>query len=146
MAKPKVVVKHFIACRNREWDDRPGSDVLETLEGVGYTYTVPPDAEFPELTFYLYTRFYLVNNVSGERTFTIEAHWHDAPGGSRLWTTYPGGTIRFREDLPVRNVVFAMSDLQLPGRGIFEFRLLCRYRTRAGVARRAVASEYIRIA
>jgi hypothetical protein len=146
MARPKVFVKHFIACRNREWDDRPGSDMLETLEGVGYTYRIPADAECPELSFFLYTRFYLLNGVAGDRTFSLEVLWYDAPGGPRLLATYPGGTVRFRADQPVRNVLFAMSDLRIPKRGTFEFRLLCRYNTRLkGEVDRLIANEYIRI-
>lgn len=146
MPRPKIVVKHFLACRNREWDDKPGSDVLETLEGVGYTYRVPPDAECPDLPFFLYARFYLLNDADGEREFSLEVYWHDAPNGPRLISAYPGGTIRFQSGRPARNVLFGLRDLQFPSRGMFEFRLLCRYNSRGiGPVDRPLASEYIRI-
>lgn len=129
MANPKFVVQHFLVCQDAPWLGAPGPRTLRVLEGVGYYQTVPPDAEMPALDFWAYARMYLTNDVAGERRFRIAVYWLDAPGGTRKVQTFAGQPVRFSPNLPVVEPTFRIDQLTIPGRGRYEFRLLCRKRS-----------------
>jgi hypothetical protein len=139
------VVKHLLACTNASWEGLPGPNTARTLEGVNYLYRVPSDAEFPELDLWLYARFYLTNGIDGVRDFSVEVHWLDAPGEALWVVTRHLGNVRFRAASPVTNVAWSVPNLRFPGRGRFEFRLICEFRTWRGNIDRSVGSETIRI-
>jgi hypothetical protein len=88
MPRPRFVVKHFIACTNASWEGLPGPRTARTLEGVSYAYKVPPDAESPVIEFWLYSRLLLLNRVSGERRFSVDIYWLDAPDAKGSYTVY----------------------------------------------------------
>lgn len=48
MARPRFVVKHFIACLNAKWDGPPSAFTTRTLENVSHVYPVPPLTEAPD--------------------------------------------------------------------------------------------------
>ena len=143
MARVKFRVKHLIACTSAAWDGMPGAKTARTLEGVNYRYGVSPDAELPELDFWLYARFILTNGIDGIRDFSIGLYWLDAPEGDRWIGTRHLGQVRFRSVLPVANAAWSLPNLKFPGRGRFEFRLTCELQTWRGKFDRDVASETI---
>jgi hypothetical protein len=147
MARPKFRVQHFIACLNAAWEGFPGPGTLCTLEGVGYAYRLPPDAEFPfeELEIWLYARFYRTNGGVGRRQFSVDVYWCDAPGGAVRVGGRRLGSIRFSGQQPVVSAAWPVRPMIFPGTGLYEFRLLTEVRRVWGVEDRPVLSEFIRV-
>jgi hypothetical protein len=146
MAKPKFVVQHFLVCQDAPWLGVAGPRTLRILEGVGYTYRVPSDAECPEWEFWVYLRLFLLNEVSGSRKFWIEVEWLDAPEGERRIASQHLGRIPFRADSPVTEQAFRLNRLVFPARGRYAFRL--KYRRRSSLFEWqdvTAKSDYIRI-
>lgn len=139
-------MQHFLVCQDAPWLGAPGPRTLRILEGVGYTYSVPSDAECPELGFWAYVRLHLLNDVSGFRELWIDVEWLDAPEGDRLIASQQLGRVDFRPDRPVIEQAFRLNPLIFPARGRYAFRLKCNRRSRL-FGRREVtaASDYIRI-
>ena len=84
MARLKLDVHHFVACRAVPWEGLPGPHTARTLEGVCYRYGVPPGTEFPfeveELWFYL--RLYPRGHQFGTVPLFVRMIWNDVPGGT----------------------------------------------------------------
>ncbi len=146
MAKPRFVVQHFLVCQDAPWLGVPGPRTLRVLEGVGYHYTIPPDAEMPEMDFWAYARLFLTNGAEGDRCFRIAAYWLDAPGGRRRIKTYAKLSVRFSPSQPVLEPTFRLDRLKIPGRGRYEIRLEClKPSPILGVKWIAVKREYFSI-
>jgi hypothetical protein len=119
-----VAVHHFVAnLTTRQYGSHPTSDLL----GVDYTYDVPADTEFPRrlARIDLFTRFYL--DRAGPTDFYVLVRWTDSPDDQRRRVgRYGPYTVAFRPTDVVRDQVFRVQNIQLPGIGRYEILLLRR--------------------
>ena len=157
----EVVV--FLACRRADPEGPRGPGALArlpyTLEGVSYTFRVDdpaaePPFQFPELWFYL--RFSRTGTTGFTRRFGLQAFAVN-DDDSRTPVPYPAnppstdpfdlGVFQFPGHSPVTSLTVVMRDLELPGRGRYEFRLLVRRRKPdwQGSMWRWVASQFIAV-
>jgi hypothetical protein len=107
----------------RQYGRHPTSDLL----GVDYTYEVPADTEFPRRVerIDLFTRFYL--NHAGPTTFFVLVRWTDSPEDKRRRVgKYGPYTVGFRPTDLVRDHVFRIQNIQLPGVGRYAVLLVSR--------------------
>jgi hypothetical protein len=149
MARPKIVVQHFLVCRAVAWDGPAGPHTPRTLEGVSYVFGVPPGTEFPfeSEELWLFARLFNENDVAGDRRLFVDMIWMDSPGGARTLLTHDLGRIPFRPGRPVVDHAWSLRQLAFPGPGQYELRLWHRVRWRWAATRtaRVVAREYFRI-
>jgi hypothetical protein len=145
MARPKFSVQHFIACLNAPWEGIPGPNTLRTLEGVGYTYRIPPDTEFPfeELEFWVYARFYRLGSFSGARQFSLDVFWHDVSGRVVPVGGRSLGAVRFSDQQAVVSAAWPVRPLVFPSEGMYEFRLLVERQRPWGVEQLPLRSEFV---
>ncbi|MCI0703626.1 MAG: hypothetical protein L0241_21300 [Planctomycetia bacterium] len=148
MARPKLVIKHFIVCRAAPWEGPPGPHKPRTLEGVCHRIGVPPATEFPfeveELWSYL--RVFNMNAGAATIPFFLTLLWNDAPGRpQRLWTR-PYAQIAFRSNRGVVEVAHSIRPVVFPGLGWYEFWLSRELRLRWKTRRLIVAREELLIA
>jgi hypothetical protein len=143
----KFAVQHLVACLSAPWEGIPGPNTLRTLEGVGYTYRIPPDTEFPfeELEFWVYARFYRLGSFAGSRRFSLEVYWHDTAGQVVPVGGRSLGAVRFSSRHAVVSAAWPVRPLVFPGEGMYEFRLLIDRRRPWGIDRRPLRSEFVYI-
>lgn len=142
MPAPKFYVQHFLACLNVHWEGQPPPLPPMTLEGVSYTYRIPPGTESPEFEeLWLYCRLFLANGVDGTRKFSIEV----AGADQTVFYRKRVGEVRFSAARPVSNVAWPLRPIQFVTLGQYELRLLCEERTWRGARNKLVATEHIRI-
>lgn len=122
MSRPKVRIQHAVLCHTtRQYGSAPTSDLL----GVQYTYTFPPDMEFPQRLpqVDLFTRFFI--DRPGTEEFYV-----------RVWRLFPDGRQTpmckhgpFRVQFPTgrnfRDQHFRLRDVRVEGVGAYAVRL-CR--------------------
>jgi hypothetical protein len=120
----RVRVHHFVASlTTRQYGPHPTSDLLH----VDYTYDVPPDTEFPRRLgqIDLFTRFYL--EQAGPTDFFVLVRWTDSPDEQRNRVgRYGPYTVAFDPPDIVRDHVFRLQNIQLPGVGRYAILLVIR--------------------
>jgi hypothetical protein len=141
MARPKIRVQHFLACRGVEVEGSVEPDNPYTLRTVKYGYSVPADTEFPgELEeVWVFCRLLNLNGGTGRVEFVVEVVWIDGPNGEELTCYFPGLTAFFPPGETVLSRAWRFARIRVPGQGRYEFRL------RAGRRDRLVAQEFIQI-
>lgn len=141
MARPKIRVQHFLACRSVEVEGPVCLDNPYTLRTVKFCYELPPDQEFPTnaADFWIFCRLINENRGIGRVELSVEVIWLDGPRGERLTSYYPGLMVYFREGETVTSRVWRLSRVVFPGRGRYDVRL------RSGRFNRLLASEFIQI-
>lgn len=141
MARPKVRVQHFLACRGVEVDGPAGLDNPYTLRNVRYRHFVTADTEFPTTYdgLWVFCRTVNLDGGTGRVEFSVEVVWVDAPGGEEQTSFYTGLATYFPPNEPVQSRGWRLSFVRVPGPGGYELRL------RRGIKKRVLATEYIRI-
>jgi hypothetical protein len=136
----RLVVQHWIACLETQFEFSGAWLHPYNLLGVSYTYTVAADVEFPcEIPrLDLFARFFYGR---GTREFEIEVHRTDAPNGPEWVETYGPFTVFFRRDQTARNYVFRLQNFPLPGPGRYQT-LLRMVKPRR---RRPLAEEFFEV-
>ena len=153
----------FLACRRATPEGPPGPGALArlpyTLEGVTYTWQIDdPAAEPPfvlgDMWFYLRFSRSRVSNYSRRFAMRVLAVNDD---GSRTRVPYPAnppstrpfdlGDFQFPGHSPVTSLTVAVRDLEVPRRGLYEFRLLVERRKwpPTGSRWRRVGSHYLAV-
>jgi hypothetical protein len=119
-----VRVHHVVASlTTRQYGPHPTSDLLH----VDYTYDVPADTEFARRIgrIDLFTRFYL--EQAGPTTFFVLVRWTDSPDEQRKRVgRYGPYAASFQPTDIVRDLVFRVENIQLPGVGRYALLLICR--------------------
>jgi hypothetical protein len=140
MAEPAFVVQHFLTCTSAS--PNPGNlpNVAYNLANVSYTYRLPATvARAARIrAFALYARFIRTDGTDGIVPFSFDMVHIDHRGTEQLVARGTLDPVDFPAGHPVINVVWKVSDLAIPGRGLYEIRLA------GGTARRPLASEYLR--
>lgn len=119
----RVAVHHFVAnLTTRQYGPHPTSDLL----GVDYVHEVPADTEFPRwlARVDLFARFYLMDANPCE--FYVRAWWLDYPRRrkGKFIDQFGPFTVNFVPGETVRDHVFRVVNLQLPGVGRYALRLV----------------------
>ena len=112
----RLRVQHWVACLETRVVPPAGPNNFYDLLKVGYTHTIPPDAEFPwELRrLDLFARF--VGGM-GSVDFEIPVVWLDAPNGAKTVETFGPVRVTFRPGESVRDVVFRFHNVPIEGTG-----------------------------
>jgi hypothetical protein len=115
----RLVVQHWIASLETQFEFSTTWVHPYNLLGVSYSHTVAADVEFPCVIprLDLFARFF---HGRGSRMFEIELYWTGAPGGSMRVDSYGPYTVFFRRDQAARSYVFRLQNLTLPGSGRYE--------------------------
>lgn len=120
----RVSVHHFVAnLTTRQYGPHPTSDLL----GVDYVHEVPADAEFPRwlARVDLFTRFYLRRAAPVD--FWVRVWWLDAPRQrTRFVEQFGPFPVPFQAHETVRDCVFRLANVPLPGVGLYAIRLTRR--------------------
>ncbi|CAN5237820.1 hypothetical protein BH11PLA2_BH11PLA2_35970 [soil metagenome] len=131
-------VQHFIAALDAEQLE-PTLPVRHVLRGVGFTFEIPVNVEFPldVRQFYFFVRIY---RFVGSARFRLKLYWHPPlmdPQRVGVLTTIPYelSAIESASDL-----LILWENLSLPGPGIYEFRL-----TAVENPKRILAREYLEV-
>lgn len=129
-------VKHFIACAESRRLS-PLEPSRFDLSAVGYSFRVEPGFAFPLAIakVCLFTRFY---RAFGSQQFAIRIGWENPHGDTMLLRKIKSIPIEFAES--VRDVVFAVYDLEVPDVGLVECRL-----TTLDAPRTILAAEYLEV-
>lgn len=141
MARPKVRVQHFLACRGASVEGLVSPSNPYTLNGVSYLFRLAADVEFPTTLSDAWVYCRVINDRADARRveFAVEVVWLDGRDGEELTSYYPGINVTFRDGDPVTSRVWKLPYLRLFGEGRYELRL------RSGRRSRLVAREFIRI-
>lgn len=151
----------FLACRRATPEAPYGPGALArlpyTLEGVAYTWQIDdPSAEPPfavgEMWFYLRFSRSHVSNFSRSFAMRVLAVNDDGtrtrvpyPANTTTTQPFPLGNFQFPAHSPVTSLTIVFRDLELPRRGLYEFRLLVERRKRIWKRSRwgVVGSHYL---
>ena len=119
MARPKIRVQHFLACRGAEVEGLAEPDNPYTLRSVRYRQFVAPDIEFPTTLgdLWVYCRMVNLNDGIGQIGFTVEVVWMDAPRGEELTCFYPELVTYFSPTEPVQSRAWRLPRVQVAGPG-----------------------------
>lgn len=141
MARPKVRVQHFLACRGVEVEGPVEPDNPYTLHGVMYRFGVSPDTEFPTdlADLWAFCRFVNLSDRTGRVEFSVEVVWLDGRYGEESACYYPGLTAYFRTGMPVASYAWRLRKVTIPGPGRYELRLS------SGRTDRPKAVEYFQV-
>ena len=143
MSRPKVHVQHAVLCHTtRQYGSAPTSDLL----GVQYSYTFPPDKEFPQRLprVDLFTRFFI--DRPGVQDFYVRV-WRLLPDGRQTpMCKYGPFRVQFPSRVVFRDQHFRLRDIHLGGIGRYAVKL-CRKVSRGwkGTRFRILKTEYFNV-
>ncbi|HVK15002.1 MAG TPA: hypothetical protein VM597_40055 [Gemmataceae bacterium] len=138
--RASVRVQHWIACLDRRVVAPAGPQNHYNLFSVGYRYLAPPETEFPWTIRHLdmFARFV---GGTATRQFEVRVVWVDAPDRPQRVEVYGPLQVVFRPGDAVRNFVFRLRNIPIPGPGRYRLRLF-EIGTRPSPL---LATEYIEI-
>ncbi|MFO0847003.1 MAG: hypothetical protein U0871_00380 [Gemmataceae bacterium] len=118
-----------------------------TLIGVDYAHQLPADTEFPRTVRKLdvFTRFFVYGG--GPETVRVEVWWLSPDGTDRQLVHGYNHEVPFDPTESVRDWVFRLTNVRLPGEGRYAVRVCRLVRTRArGLHWRPLRADYFQVA
>lgn len=136
----RLVAHHWLMTLGASVPRAVGPDNPYDLFGVSYVHPVPADSDpiEPITRVDMFARFF---NGKGTWEFEAEVVWVDGPDGLESVAFYGPQTIAFRADQPVRDYVFVLWNVPVPGVGRYRVYLRAIKPRR----RRPVATEYYEV-
>jgi hypothetical protein len=139
MARP-LRVQHWLRTLGTRVQPPVSADNPYDLFGVSYVHPAPggdgPIPPIPRVD--MFTRFF---HGVGAWEFEVEVIWVDGPDGSELVANYGPQPVTFRPTERVRDFVFVLRHVPLPGAGRYRIHLLAIKPRR----RLPVATEYFEV-
>lgn len=122
MAQRRLFAHHWLMALGARVQPPAGPTNPYDLFGVGYAYKVPTgDTPIePIKRVDMFTRFF---HGRGTWEFEAEVIWVDGPDGRELVASYAPLVVCFRPTEPVRDYVFVLRNIPLPGLGRYRIYL-----------------------
>jgi len=122
MARRRLVAHHLLMTLGSRVQPPAGPNNPYDLYGVSYVHTIPFGMERiePIERVDMFTRFF---HGRGTWEFEAEVIWVDGPDGREVVASYAPLFVFFRKAEPVRDHVFVLRNVPLPGLGRYRIHL-----------------------
>lgn len=143
MSRPRLDVQFCALCRTaRRYGSHPTWDLL----GLDYTQQFPPDTEFPRVIprLDLFVRFLVAGG--GPAGIAVRVWWLYPNGMDRERVLHRPFSVMLDPTAPVREDVFRLVNIPVPGEGLYAVRVCRRVRHRwKGLRWRVMKSEFFQV-